>query len=234
MIFNQLFDNKSSTYSYIISSGKGREALIIDPVIEHTKKYIKILKDLELKLVKVIDTHIHADHISGLNELNKQTACTRIMGEESESEVIDLKVKENEKIKIEKVELTTLYTPGHTKCSYSYLMNDRVFTGDTLLINGSGRTDFQGGSAMEQYDSIFNKLLKLPDKTLVYPAHDYNGKKFSTVENERNNNPRLQVSSSDEYIQIMNNLKLANPKMMDIAVPANKKGLTSKEISLNI
>jgi len=234
MIFNQLFDDKSSTYTYIISSGKGREALIIDPVIEHTKKYIKILKDLELKLVKVIDTHIHADHISGLNELNKQTECTRIMGEESESEVIDLRVKENEKVKIEGVELITLYTPGHTKCSYSYLMNDRVFTGDTLLINGSGRTDFQGGSAMEQYDSIFNKLLKLPNKTLVYPAHDYNGKKFSTVENERNNNPRLQVSSPDEYIQIMNNLKLANPKMMDIAVPANKKGLTSKEISLNI
>ena len=234
MIFNQLFDDKSSTYTYIISSGKGREALIIDPVIEHTKKYIKILQDLELKLVKVIDTHIHADHISGLNELNKQTECTRVMGEESESEVIDLRVKENEKVKIEEVELTTLYTPGHTKCSYSYLMNDRVFTGDTLLINGSGRTDFQGGSAMEQYDSIFNKLLKLPDKTRVYPAHDYNGKKFSTVENERNNNPRLQVSSPDEYIQIMNNLKLANPKMMDIAVPANKKGLTSKEISLNI
>ena len=234
MIFNQLFDDKSSTYTYIISSGKGREALIIDPVIEHTKKYIKILNDLELKLVKVIDTHIHADHISGLNELNKQTECTRIMGEESESEVIDLKVKENEKVKIEGVELITLYTPGHTKCSYSYLMNDRVFTGDTLLINGSGRTDFQGGSAMEQYDSIFNKLLKLPNKTFVYPAHDYNGKKFSTVENERNNNPRLQVSSPDEYIQIMNNLKLANPKMMDIAVPANKKGLTSKEISLNI
>ena len=234
MIFNQLFDDKSSTYTYIISSGKGREALIIDPVIEHTKEYIKILKDLELKLVKVIDTHIHADHISGLNELNKQTECTRIMGEGSESEVIDLRVKENEKVKIEGVELITLYTPGHTKCSYSYLMNDRVFTGDTLLINGSGRTDFQGGSAMEQYDSIFNKLLKLPNKTLVYPAHDYNGKKFSTVENERNNNPRLQVSSPDEYIQIMDNLKLANPKMMDIAVPANKKGLTSKEISLNI
>ena len=234
MIFNQLFDDKSSTYTYIISSGKGREALIIDPVIEHTKKYIKILKDLELKLVKVIDTHIHADHISGLNELNKQTECTRVMGEESESEVIDLRVKENEKVKIEGVELITLYTPGHTKCSYSYLMNDRVFTGDTLLINGSGRTDFQGGSAMEQYDSIFNKLLKLPDKTLVYPAHDYNGKKFSTVESERNNNPRLQVNSPDEYIKIMNNLKLANPKMMDIAVPANKKGLTSKEISSNI
>ena len=232
MIFNQLFDEKSSTYTYIISSGKGREALIIDPVIEHTKQYINVLKDLELKLVKVIDTHIHADHISGLNELNKQTECTRIMGEESESEVIDLRVKENEKVKIEGIELITLYTPGHTKCSYSYLMNDRVFTGDTLLINGSGRTDFQGGSAMEQYDSIFNKLLKLPDKTLVYPAHDYNGKKFSTIGSERKNNPRLQVSSSNQYEEIMNNLNLANPKMMDVAVPANKKGLTLEQLNV--
>ena len=226
MNFNQLFDDKSSTYTYIISSGKGREALIIDPVIEHTKKYIKILKDLELKLVKVIDTHIHADHISGLNELNKQTECTRIMGEESESEVIDLRVKENEKVKIEGVELITLYTPGHTKCSYSYLMNDRIFTGDTLLINGTGRTDFQNGNAEDAYDSLFNKLLKLPKDTLVYPAHDYNGKKFSTIEDEKNNNPRLQVSSKEQYAEIMDNLNLANPKMMDIAVPANVRGLT--------
>ena len=229
MIFNQLFDNKSSTYTYIISSGKGREALIIDPVIEHTNKYIKILKDLKLRLVKVIDTHIHADHVSGLNELNKETKCTRIMGEKSESEVIDIRVKDNEKIKIENIELTTIYTPGHTECSYSYLMNDRVFTGDTLLINGSGRTDFQGGNAKDQYNSIFERLLKLPKKTLVYPAHDYNGEKFSTIENEKNNNPRLQVNSPDEYIEIMNNLKLANPKMMDIAVPANKKGFFLKE-----
>ena len=234
MIFNQLFDEKSSTYTYIISSGKGREALIIDPVIEHTQHYIKILRDLDLKLVKVIDTHIHADHISGLNELNERTNCTRIMGEGSESEVIDIKVKDNEKIKIESIELITIYTPGHTKCSYSYLMNGKVFTGDTLLINGTGRTDFQGGSAKEQYNSIFNKLFKLPEETLIYPAHDYNGKKFSTIKDEKNNNPRLQVSSPDQYIEIMKNLKLANPKMMDIAVPANKKGLTSEEIKLNI
>ena len=147
MIFNQLFDEKSSTYTYVISSGKGREALIIDPVIEHTQHYIKILKDLNLKLVKVIDTHIHADHVSGLNELSKRTNCTRIMGEGSESEVIDIKVKDNEKIKIDSIELRTIYTPGHTKCSYSYLLDNKVFTGDTLLINGTGRTDFQGGSA---------------------------------------------------------------------------------------
>jgi len=230
MIFNQLFDEKSFTYTYIISSGKGREALIIDPVIEHSNEYIKILESLELKLVKVIDTHIHADHVSGLNELNKRTNCTRIMGEKSKSEVIDLKIKDNEKIEIENIKLEVMYTPGHTDCSYSYLMNDRVFTGDTLLINGTGRTDFQSGSPYDAYDSLFNRLLKLPEKTLVYPAHDYNGKKNSTIENEKNNNPRLQVSSKEEYAEIMNNLNLSNPKMMDVAIPANLKGLTLDQI----
>jgi glyoxylase-like metal-dependent hydrolase (beta-lactamase superfamily II) len=226
MIFEQLFDNKSSTYTYIISSGKGREALIIDPVIENTEDYINILINLDLKLVKVIDTHIHADHISGLNELSKRTKCSKIMGEQSSSEVLDVRIKDNEKIKIENIELISIYTPGHTDCSYSFLMNDRVFTGDTLLINATGRTDFQSGSSYDAYDSLFNKLLKLPKKTLVYPAHDYNGKKYSTIENEKNNNPRLQVKSAEEYAEIMNNLYLDNPKMMDIAVPANIKGLT--------
>ncbi|MDC2973496.1 MBL fold metallo-hydrolase [Candidatus Pelagibacter sp.] len=231
MIFEQLFDQKSSTYTYIIASGEGREALIIDPVIEHSDEYSTILNNLDLKLVKVIDTHIHADHISALNELNKRTNCIRVMGEKSKSEVIDLRIKDGEKIKVEEVELQAIYTPGHTDCSYSFLMNDRVFTGDTLLINGSGRTDFQNGNAYDAYDSIFNKLLKLPKKTLVFPAHDYNGKKFSTIENEKNNNPRLQVSSKEEYADIMNNLNLANPKMMDVAVPANVKGLTLDNIN---
>ena len=230
MIFNQLFDDISSTYTYIIASDKGREALIIDPVLEKTDEYLNILKKLDLKLVKVIDTHIHADHITGLNELGKRTNCTKIMGEQSKSEVVDLKVKEDDKIEIDKIELKTIYTPGHTDCSYSFLMNDRVFTGDTLLINGTGRTDFQNGSAKIQYDSLFNKLLKLPEKTIVYPAHDYNGKKFSTIGDEKNNNPRLQVDNVDQYIEIMNNLKLANPKMMDVAVPANLKGLTLKDL----
>ena len=230
MIFEQLFDTKSSTYTYIISSGKGREALIIDPVIEHSDEYLKILENLELKLVKVIDTHIHADHISGLNELNKRTNCTRIMGEKSKSEVVDIKLKDNENLNIENIELKAIYTPGHTDCSYCYLMNDRVFTGDTLLINGTGRTDFQSGSPLDAYDSLFNKLLKLPEKTLVYPAHDYNGKKNSTIENEKNNNPRLQVNSREEYAEVMNNLNLSNPKMMDVAVPANLKGLTLNQI----
>ena len=230
MIFEQLFDTKSSTYTYILSSGKGREALIIDPVLEHTDQYINFLNKLELKLVKVIDTHIHADHITGLNELSERTSCTKIMGENSKSEVVDLRVKEDENVKIDNINLKVMYTPGHTDCSYSYLMNDRVFTGDTLLINGTGRTDFQNGNARQQYDSIFNKLLKLPENTMVYPAHDYNGKKHSTIGSERRNNPRLQVNSVDQYVEIMNNLKLANPKMMDVAVPANLKGLTLNQV----
>ena len=231
MIFKQLFDAKSSTYTYIISSGKGREALIIDPVIENTNEYIKVLKNLDLQLVKVIDTHVHADHISGLNELSKRTNCTKIMGKHSVAEVVDIRVKDNEKIKIENIELISMYTPGHTDCSYSFLMNDRVFTGDTLLINSTGRTDFQNGSSYDAYDSLFNKLLKLPEKTLVYPAHDYNGKKHSTVENEKNYNPRLQVSSAEEYAEIMNNLNLENPDMIDVAVPANIKGFTLDRVS---
>ena len=230
MIFEQLFDNKSFTYTYVISSGEGREALIIDPVIEHTEEYLKILEKLKLKLVKVIDTHIHADHITGLNELSKRTNCTKIMGEQSKSEVVDLKIKEDDKIEIDKIEIKAIYTPGHTDCSYSFLMKDRIFTGDTLLINGTGRTDFQNGSAKIQYDSLFNKILKLPEKTLVFPAHDYNGKKFSTIGDEKNNNPRLQVDNVEEYIEIMNNLNLANPKMMDIAVPANVKGATLDQL----
>ena len=231
MIFEQLFDIKSSTYTYIISSGKGREALIIDPVIESTDKYIKVLKNLDLKLVKVIDTHIHADHISGLNELSKRTKCSKIMGEQSSSEVLDIRVKDNEKIKIENIELISMHTPGHTDCSYSFLMNDRVFTGDILLINSTGRTDFQNGSSHDAYHSLFNKLLKLPETTLVFPAHDYNGKKYSTIENEKNNNPRLQVKSAKEYSELMDSLNLENPEMMDIAVPANIKGFTLDQVN---
>ena len=150
------------------------------------------------------------------------------MGDNSPSEVVDIKVKDGEKVKIEDIELTALHTPGHTICSFSFFMKDRVFTGDTLLINGTGRTDFQGGSAKDQYESIFNRLLKLPEETLVYPAHDYNGKKYSTIIQEKNNNPRLQVSSLGEYEEVMNNLKLARPETMDVNIPANIKGLTLK------
>ena len=226
MIFNQFFDEVSSTFTYLISSGKGREALIIDPVLEKTNEYILYLKKLNLKLVKVIDTHIHADHVSGMKELHKQTDCANIMGEKSASEVVTIKVKDNEKIKIENIELSSMYTPGHTDCSYSFLMKDRIFTGDTLLINGTGRTDFQNGNPIDQYHSLFDRILTLPEKTFVYPAHDYKGEKVSTIGQQNHTNPRLQVKSSNEYVELMNSLNLPSPKMMDIAVSANIKGKT--------
>lgn len=223
MIFEQIFDVKSSTYTYIISSGKGREGLIIDPVIENTDIYLKFMNSMDLKLVKVIDTHIHADHITGLNELHKRTNCLKIMGKNSKSEVIDLRVKENDKINIENLELKTIYTPGHTDCSYSFLLKDKIFTGDTLLINGTGRTDFQNGDAKESYNSIFNRLLKLPDETLLYPAHDYNGEKVSTLGKEKKMNPRLQVNNVNEYIEIMSNLNLKKPNEIDLNIARNLK-----------
>jgi len=231
MIFNQFFDEVSSTYTYLLSSGKGREALIIDPVIEKTNEYILYLKKLDLKLVKVIDTHIHADHISGLKELNKQTGCALVMGEKTSSEVVNIKVKDNEKIKIESIELTSIYTPGHTDCSYSFFMKDRVFTGDTLLINGTGRTDFQTGNPIDQYHSLFERILKLPDHTSIYPAHDYNGNKVCTIGKQKKTNPRLQIKSPEQYAEVMNNLNLTDPKLMDVAVEANIKGLTFKEFA---
>jgi len=231
MIFNQFFDKTSSTYTYLLSSGKGREALIIDPVLNNTNDYILFLKKLDLKLVKVIDTHIHADHVSGLKELKQQTDCAILMGEKSLSEVVTIKVKDNEKIKIENIELTSMYTPGHTDCSYSFFMKDRVFTGDTLLINGTGRTDFQNGNPIHQYHSLFDRILKLPEKTLVYPAHDYKGKKVSTIGDEKKNNPRLKVKSADQYAELMNSLNLDSPKMMSIAVTANLKGKTLDQVN---
>ena len=231
MIFNQFFDTVSSTFTYLISSGKGREALIIDPVLENTNDYILFLKKLDLKLVKVIDTHIHADHVSGLKELKQQTDCAVLMGEKSLSEVVTIKVKDNEKIKIENIELTSLYTPGHTDCSYSFFTKDRIFTGDTLLINGTGRTDFQNGNPVDQYHSLFDRILKFPEKTLVYPAHDYKGNKVSTICEEKKNNPRLKVKSPDQYAELMNSLNLYSPKMMDIAIPANIKGKTLDQVN---
>ena len=223
MIFEQLFDKTSSTYTYLISSSPGREALIIDPVLEHVDNYINILNKLNLKLVKVIDTHIHADHITGMSELKNKTNCETVMGDKTPADIVSIKVKDQEELKLDNLKIKAVYTPGHTFESFSFLMEDRVFTGDTLLIGGTGRTDFQNGNPYDSYNSIFNILLKLPEKTKVYPAHDYNGKFSSTIEYERKTNPRLQVKSADEYADIMNNLDLPDPKLMDIAVPRNLK-----------
>ena len=221
MLFRQLFDRTSCTYTYLLASRHGGEALLIDPVFEQTERYLKLLEELDLRLVKVVDTHIHADHISAMGRLRDATRCTTVMGEQSPADVVSLRVRDNDALTIEGLSLTALHTPGHTSESYSFLMEDRVFTGDTLLIRGTGRTDFQNGDPYDQYHSLFDRLLKLPDRTLVYPAHDYKGDTVSTIEEERAFNPRLQVRSAEEYAEIMNNLKLANPAMMDVAVPEN-------------
>ena len=223
MIFRQVFDNKSSTYTYLIASAKGREAVIIDPVIENVESYIKLLQELDLKLVKVIDTHIHADHVTGASKLKQATNCYTLMGEHTPADAVEIKVKDDEIIKIDQIEIKAMYTPGHTSDSYSFLMDNYLFSGDTLLINGTGRTDFQNGSSKDAYNSIFNRLLKLPEDTILYPGHDYNGKKSSTIGNERKFNPRLQVKNVDEYVELMSNLNLAKPKLIDINVSRNIK-----------
>ena len=232
MIFRQLFDSVSGTYTYLLASRRGGEAMIIDPVIEKVDRYLQLIKELDLRLVKAVDTHLHADHVTGLGALRDRTHCITVMGEQSQVDVVSLRVAEGDKLTVEGVALDVLYTPGHTDDSYSFLMGDRVFTGDTLLIRGTGRTDFQNGDPRAQYDSIFGKLLRLPEETLVYPAHDYKGESVSTIGEEKQFNPRLQVKSIDEYVDLMNNLKLPNPKMMDVAVPANLHvGLHQEEVA---
>jgi glyoxylase-like metal-dependent hydrolase (beta-lactamase superfamily II) len=221
MIFRQLFDKESSTYTYLLARRAGGEALLIDPVKEQVDSYVRLLGELDLELVKAVDTHVHADHITGLGDLRNRTDCITIMGEQSRADCVSLKVSDGDRIDVDGISLEAVYTPGHTDDSYSFRLPDRVFTGDTLLIRGSGRTDFQNGSARDQYHSIFDRLLKLPDDTFVYPAHDYKGWTVSTIAEERAHNPRLKVSGVDEYIELMGNLNLPNPRLMDVAVPAN-------------
>mgnify|MGYP003994253195 FL=1 len=221
MILKQVFDTRTSTYTYLIASANGREAVIIDPVIENVSEYIQLLKELDLKLVKVIDTHIHADHVTAASKLKKATNCATLMGEHTPADAVEIKVKDNEMINIDDLNIKSIYTPGHTSESYSFLLDNHLFSGDALLINGTGRTDFQNGNSRDSYHSIFDKLLKLPEDTLLYPGHDYNGKKVSTIGNEKKFNPRLQVKNVDEYIEIMSNLNLTKPDMMDSNVSRN-------------
>ena len=223
MIFKLVFDKKSSTYTYLIASSKGREALIIDPVLENVEEYIALLNELDLKLVKVIDTHIHADHVTGASKLKDETQCVTIMGNHTPADTVEIKIKDEETIQLDQLSIKALYTPGHTSDSFSFLMDNFLFSGDTLLINGTGRTDFQNGDAKEAYNSIFNRLLKLPDETLLYPAHDYNGEKVSTIGKEKKMNPRLQVNNVNEYIEIMSNLNLKKPNEIDFNIASNLK-----------
>jgi glyoxylase-like metal-dependent hydrolase (beta-lactamase superfamily II)/rhodanese-related sulfurtransferase len=231
MIFRQLFDAVSGTYSYLLASRHGGEALIIDPVLEKVDRYLKLMQELDLRLVKAVDTHLHADHITGLGALRDRTHCITVMGEQSQVDVVSMRIADGDRLRVEGLSLDVMYTPGHTDDSYSFLLGDRVFTGDTLLIRGTGRTDFQNGDARQQYESL-QRLLHLPDDTLVFPAHDYKGDTVSTIGEEKRHNPRLQVQDAEAYVALMAGLNLSNPKMMDVAVPANmRQGLLQAEIA---
>lgn len=221
MIFRQLFDPVSSTYTYLLGSRAGGEAALIDPVEEHAPMYAAIVEQLGLKLVYALDTHTHADHITALGSLREDTGCTTVMGEFSRAECVDLKLREGEILNVDGLKLQALYTPGHTNESFSFVMDDRVFTGDVLLYRGTGRTDFQSGDPHQSWDSIVNKLFRLPDETFVYAGHDYKGWTVSTIGEEQRFNPRIAGKTEAEYVEIMQNLNLPNPKMMDIAIPAN-------------
>jgi glyoxylase-like metal-dependent hydrolase (beta-lactamase superfamily II) len=225
MLFRQFFDVTSGTYTYLLASAAGREAVLIDPVKEQTGQYILAIQQLNLRLVKAIDTHTHADHITGLGDLRELTGCVTLMGEFTKAQCVSAHVKDGDLLDIDGVKLKALYTPGHTNESFSFVLDPdtprAVFTGDVLLIRGSGRTDFQNGDPGASWDSITQKLFALPDHTTVYPAHDYKGWTASSIGEERHYNPRVANKTRDEYIKIMNSLNLPNPKMMDIAVPAN-------------
>ena len=222
MIFRQLFDRESSTYTYLIAERQGGEALLIDPVLENTDAYVDLTNELDLRLVLAVDTHIHADHVTALGALRDKTDCVTAMGEMTKAECVSIRFKEGEKLRVDNLTLDILYTPGHTDDSYSFMLPDRVFTGDTLLIRGTGRTDFQNGDPAAQYDSLFQKLLRLPEETRVFPAHDYRGMTVSTIGEEKRHNPRLQVADKRAYVELMNGLELSDPRLMDVAVPANR------------
>ena len=221
MILKQFKDPVSSTFTYVLAHSQGGEALIIDPVLERVDDYLKFLGENNLRLIKAFDTHIHADHITGLGKLREITGCITILGEHAESHRVSQRVQDGDRIEIDKISLKVLYTPGHTDCSYTLYGHGMLFTGDTLLIRGNGRTDFQNGDPKQLYQSI-EKLLTYPDEVTIYPGHDYKGENQTTIGREKSENPRFANKTQAEFVEIMNNLNLPNPKMMDIAVPANR------------
>lgn len=227
MHFRQLYHIDSGTYTYLLASSQSRRALLIDPVREQLGQYRQLLAELELNLAYAIDTHTHADHVTALGALREATGCTTVMGEFTQAHCVSQTVSEDEVIAVDDIELRALFTPGHTNESFSFYLQTggpgAVFTGDVLLIRGSGRTDFQGGDPHKSWQSITGKLFALPDDTLVYPGHDYKGWTVSTIGEEKRHNPRLAGKSEAEYVAIMEGLHLPDPKLMDVAISANRE-----------
>jgi sulfur dioxygenase len=222
MIFKTFFDEPTSTFTYLLASQRGSEAIIIDPVLDHVNDYLKCLGENNLRLIIAFDTHTHADHITGLGKLRKLTMCRTAIGEESSADVVSQRVKDGDILTIHNLEFKVLHTPGHTDDSYCLYRQGMLFSGDTLFIRGNGRTDFQNGDPEMLYNSLKDKIFTLPDETTVYPGHDYKGELISTIGAEKVQNPRFANKSKEEFIDIMKNLNLPDPKFMDIAVPLNQ------------
>lgn len=226
MIFKQLFETDSSTYTYLIADPDSGEAVLIDPVLETVERDLQVLKDFNLKLTATLETHVHADHLTGAKVLKAKTDCITAYPAMVQSSCIDLGLREGESFKVGQIEINPLFTPGHTDHHHAFLIDSpiqkMVFTGDALLIEACGRTDFQSGDAGALYNSIHNKLFSLPDETLVYPGHDYEGRFVTTIAQEQKRNPRLGGGKSkNDFIDIMDNLNLPYPKKIDFAVPGN-------------
>ncbi len=223
MIFRQLFEPVSSTYTYLLGCERTRQALLIDTVAEEVETYIALLKELGLKLVYTLETHVHADHVTGAALLRERLGSKSVVHRDAGAECADVLVTDGEQLQVGDIRIEVRHTPGHTNADVSYVIGDRVFTGDALLIGGCGRTDFQHGDAGRLYDSVHKKLFTLPPDTLVYPAHDYNGNTVSTIKQEQVKNARLGGGKTRvEFIQIMRDLKLPYPKQIDRALPANQ------------
>ena len=224
MIFRQLFDPESSTYSYLLADARTRQAIITDPVREHARRDIGLLRELDLKLVYILETHVHADHVTGANALKQATGARTAVSQHCGADGFDLLLDHGDRMAFGAESLLVIATPGHTPGSSCFLWHDRLLTGDTLLIGGCGRTDFQQGDAGALYDSITRRLFTLPDDTLVYPGHDYRGRRVSTIAEEKSTNPRLAGKTRDQFIEIMNHLDLPMPPRINEAVSANLRG----------
>lgn len=222
MFFRQLFHPESSTYTYILADSTWRDAVVIDAVSDATNAVLATLREQDLHLTHILETHLHADHISAAKKLREATGAQVVLSALAGADCADLQVSDGDFLVLGDDVIRVLATPGHTPESLSFRWHDRVFTGDALLIGGCGRTDFQGGDAGTLYDSITEKLFVLPEETLVYPGHDYQGRRVSCIAEEKQLNPRLAGKSRQEFIEIMHNLDLPKPKLIDVAVPANR------------